>query len=70
MEKELFEKQLGAIASVSVGLKEGGLVAEIRVPVAALLDVAAAKVKAAIPGQVDDVIIDLVINTAKKELLK
>ncbi len=70
MEKELFEKNLGNIAKLEVAFKEGSLQASVSMPVMELLDLAAAKVKAKIPGQVDDAIIDLIMKVAKEELSK
>lgn len=67
---DLIHKDLGQYAKADLVLKEGSLVASISVPVIALMDELAAKVKAAIPGQVDDAIIDLVMAAAKAELLK
>lgn len=66
---EFIDKQLGPV-HVDVGFKEGALVAEVKLPLSDLLDQLAAKVKAAIPGQIDDAIIDVVVAALKAELLK
>lgn len=66
---ELVQKQLGPVA-VDVALKDGALVAELKIPLADLLDMGAAKVKAAIPGQIDDAVIDVVVSALKAELMK
>lgn len=70
MDKEFFEKDLGSVAKVDVGLKSGSLVASFELPLVAILQAGATKVKAAIPGQVDDAIIDLIVNTLITELSK
>lgn len=65
MAKDLIETDLGKYAKVKVSVGEGNLNAVLAVPVSSLLDEAGKKVKEAIPGQVDDAIIDLVIATLK-----
>ncbi len=65
-----FEKDLGKYAKLDVGVKGGEIVASVSVPLVALLDEAAAKAKIAIPGQIDDVMIDLFMVALKAELSK
>ncbi len=64
------EKELGNIASVELGLENGEVVAKVKLHAFALLDIAAAKVSAAIPGQIDDAIVNLFVKVAKEELSK
>lgn len=66
---ELLQKQLGPVA-LDLAIKEGKFVVSGELPLIALMDALADKVKAAIPGKVDDAIIDLVMSTAKAELMK
>ncbi len=66
---EFLDKQLGPV-HLEIGIKEGGLAVEVSLPIVALLDLGAAKVKAAIPGQIDDAVIDVVVAALKAELLK
>jgi hypothetical protein len=66
---EIVGKQLGPVA-LDLSLKDGALVGEVKLPVVELLDLGAAKVKAAIPGQIDDAVIDVVVAALKAELLK
>lgn len=70
MDKELFSKQLGDIALIAVDVTAGSLIAKVEVPLIDVLTMLLNKVKVAIPGQIDDMVIDLIIATVKTELLK
>ncbi len=67
---QIVHTNLGNIGEADVEVKDGALVASIKVPFIALLDGLAAKAKAAIPGQIDDAIFDLVLSALKAELAK
>lgn len=67
---EILHENLGNIAVVDVSLSGGGLKASLEIPLVALLEAAAVKAKAAIPGQIDDVFFDLVIAALKAEFSK
>lgn len=71
---ELIQKDLGALAKLDLALEGGVLIAKESISIIPIIldwiDKGAASVKATIPGQVDDAIIDLVVSTLKAELAK
>ena len=58
---DIIEKQLGKYGKAEVDLEGGELVAKVSIPVIALVKEAAVIVKAKIPSQLDDMIIDALL---------
>ncbi len=58
---DIIEKQLGKYGKAEVDLEGGELVAKLSIPVIALVKEAAVIVKAKIPSQLDDMIIDALL---------
>jgi hypothetical protein len=70
MSQEIVHKELGEFAGVDVKIEAGKLIASAQINLDALIDAGVAKAKAAIPGQVDDAIFDMIAAKIKEELNK
>lgn len=63
--KEIFEKQIGPYAQAAVEIVGGKARAGLELDLAKLLDDAAVKVKAAIPGTVEEPFVDAIVAQLK-----
>jgi hypothetical protein len=65
---ELAKKEIGQYLDVELKLDGGELVAIQKLDLAALLDDAGAKLKASIPGSVEEPFVDFVVKALKDQL--